>query len=782
MATIKAWVIFFGIQALLFFAVFSGFIFGKYQFAYVDIGSDSYFQFVPYSMSMIRQIASEGFGGWSFLVGLGSSTAWMLGDSLGLLLLFQTGSADAVPAMRFWVYLFKVILGGAIFFQFLLSVLRNRETAIVGAIAYSFCGFIVVNGQWDPEATAFIFFPLILWGVNRYFKNGDVIALPMVLAVSLAAGVFFVSIGAFLVFLAMGSVLVSETPWAMFRVWLLRVLPLAVIGYLLASPILLPVVFQMIDGARVAGEGALFEKIFANTLAVNDWRIVLAELGGVFHKDLFGVGSRYNGFWNYLEGPGFYFGLTLFLVIPQLWSGSKADRRILIVAILMVVAYFVFPIFRYAAMGFAAPYFRISTLWVTILLLFLAVRALDRTIEHGIDQRLLAVGAAVYFSLLLVVYSSSLRDAISQPHLVKVLVIGVYSVIVMFLFARGVLPARLFLAVVLCMVMVESVLIARPSFYQNRAVVPSGVNGYDDGTLEALQFIRDKDKGVFRVEKDYDSVSLADSLAQDYLGVKSYFFHSKSVVDFFVSTGLIPPSSSAPSVNYTNWLPNVGDRYMLNSLLGVKYFLARNNVDWPGFAVFAKSGNLNILHNDMALPFGVVQPKQVAKRELMAFAHLPEKDRRYWLDVLLLNAVIVDEYLPGYGEALDIDAMMNKGADSLDEIYFKPARRLQETGLQIDLFSNTRISGRIYPHENGILVFSIPYSQGWSLRVDGRDAPIFRANFGMMAANVSSQARSVELVFQLPGRMIGFWFGGVGVVLLLWAGRGWIIGKRERSG
>ena len=261
--TSRAWLILLGLQALLAVAIFWDFLSGQHYFAYTDIGSDSYFAFVPYAMHMARTFASEGFAGWSFEVGLGGPTAWLPRDTFTLLNL--AGGPDNVLPLRIWIYLLKIVLGGTSFFVLIRCYVTRWETAVIAALAYSFCGFVVVNGQWDPEATEFVFFPLILWAIVTHLRTGNVIALPVVMAASLISDVFFVAVAVFMLLTCVAFIVTSSEPAAMLRTWLRRILPLAAIGYLLAAPHLLPVIFQMLDSPRISCGRALFEKLWQHS-------------------------------------------------------------------------------------------------------------------------------------------------------------------------------------------------------------------------------------------------------------------------------------------------------------------------------------------------------------------------------------------------------------------------------------------------------------------------------------------------------------------------------------
>lgn len=763
--TSKAWSLLFGLQVLIALALFFPFLFGQFYFAYIDIGSDSYGQVAAHAMHMARSVAREGFTGWSFETGLGGPTALWLSDVFTLV--NQLGGPDKVLPLRIWVYLLKIVLGGASFFALIRYFTVRWETSVISALAYSFCGFIAINGQWDTEATAFIFFPLVLWAIIRHLRGGHVIVLPIILAIALLSGVFFVALGLFLIFTGLAFVLSSDEPAAMLKKWLLSIVPLAMLGYLLAAPVLLPVMALLTDSSRVVGGEALFQKIIQQSFQVNDFSLILAEIGGIFHKDIFGIGNHYRGYWNYLEGPGFFIGVLLFILIPQLWNGTAHDRKILLIALVSVAAYFLFPVFRYAAMGFAVPYFRVSTLWVSIVLLLIAARAVDQVLERGVNGRLLLTGVSAYIVLFALVVGGSINTHVWKPHAIKIVWLTFLASALLWAVLKNFVSTRLLPLAMLGFIVIETMLIVRPSFVEGRQPVAPDFQGFDDGTQEALKEIRTLDKDVFRIEKTYDSVSLADALAQDYRGVKSYSFNSRGVVDFNIGLGLIPAATEGMPVNYTNWLPNAGARFMLNSLLSVKYIIAREPVQWPGFVAINKAQPLLIYRNELALPLGIVQTSQITKSALARLSSLPENIANTYRDISIINAAVVDTLAPGFGEAFDLDRLLHANAQSFDDWYVKPALALQASGLQIDSFSSDHISGRINPAKAGILIFSIPFNQGWQLMIDNKETPMMRANFGMLAAPVASGPHTVRLDFRLPGLQTGLLMCAAGLVLLL---------------
>jgi len=315
-----------------------------------------------------------------------------------------------------------------------------------------------------------------------------------------------------------------------------------------------------------------------------------------------------------------------------------------------------------------------------------------------------------------------------------------------------------FTVLALLLVAAEAAVINYPSYHDKRNVVTRETVGYNDGTVPALAYIRARDSGFYRVEKTYNSVSFCDALAQGYMGVKSYWFQAAGVTGFFADLDLLPKSSRTK--NYTNWLPNFGERFVLYSLVGVKYMIADRAIDWPGFRKIHEAAGLSILENDLALPLGVVYEQQYPREKLAALS--PQAR-----DITLLNAAIVDHVRGDSPRIFDTGQFSAQTADWLRDNYVNPARRLQRRGLVLEEFAPGKIVGWIESDVPGVLAFSIPYAKGWSIAVDGASQPLFSANLGMLATDLTQGRHRIELRYMYPGLIPGLLIGLLGLAILL---------------
>ena len=69
----------------------------------------------------------------------------------------------------------------------------------------------------------------------------------------------------------------------------------------------------------------------------------------------------------------------------------------------------------------------------------------------------------------------------------------------------------------------------------------------------------------------------------------------------------------------------------------------------------------------------------------------------------------------------------------------------------MDHFTDTTVTGRVTAQSDGLLYTSIPYEEGWSVKVDGE--PVQREAFAgtMLAIPVTAGSHSIELSTAPPG-------------------------------
>lgn len=106
-------------------------------------------------------------------------------------------------------------------------------------------------------------------------------------------------------------------------------------------------------------------------------------------------------------------------------------------------------------------------------------------------------------------------------------------------------------------------------------------------------------------------------------------------------------------------------------------------------------------------------------------------------------------------------------AEKLDNNYYREVKILQRHRLEDVKFKRNQIQGIIKTTRPGVLTSSIPYSTGWSVKVNGKKATTLRTNQAFLGVYLPAGTHHVTFSYELPGIKLG--------VLLSLIGLGWTI-------
>ena len=84
----------------------------------------------------------------------------------------------------------------------------------------------------------------------------------------------------------------------------------------------------------------------------------------------------------------------------------------------------------------------------------------------------------------------------------------------------------------------------------------------------------------------------------------------------------------------------------------------------------------------------------------------------------------------------------------------------------INIHNNT-ITGNVDLDKDKMLLIALPYQGGWTAYVDGKEVPIYRANYQYMGLNLTKGKHDVKLHFQIDGLKKAFMITGAGMLLFL---------------
>ena len=702
-------------------------------FAFYNFGSDTFYCFYPLQVAVAQQLKELHTFTWSFDLGLGG----FLGSWFDPLWLITGWFPDSWQlSLRLPMFVARMLVGGGFIYGYLRQTGFREPVAVVGGLGYAFSSCAMINAQWEAmQGTELMQLPALLFLLELYLHQRNrwaAVAAGIVVGIGHPLGLYMFA----LLTVAYACVRLGIQPPHERKHLVLAFLAFAawcVVGVALTAPILFPALYYLFDSPRVSGDGSLL-LLKSSLLSINDAWTIGSEIAGLLGKDLLGSNGQYAGWQNYFEGPGFYVGLLPLMCIPQLLGprASARERTLFLIGISGVAAYFVWPALRHAVYGYGHQAFRFSMYWISVLLLVLGAAGLNRALESGWWRRGVMIGAG---AILIIVLGTMLvaPGAVNVEHATRVIAFTcVYAAIAM-LAAGDNRNINVYLLVAICAC--ELVTFALPAVVEREAVGADGsspVGRYDDGTKQALEFIRQTadDDEFFRIEKTYSSVFLDDALVQDYSGTASYTFHGSSLSRFVDLMGLPRP------VPHPNYISSMATRPDVLSLLAVKYVLSRGQAPAGASKMIhlTKVGDVDVYLNGAAHTFATLYESVGSESEAGSLP-IPERD------ATLLSRPVVEN-------VADVSARLA----ALSAVSRSPGleRRTHVRKLRDD-----QLAGEISTPVASLLLFAMPFDRGWSATLDGEPLELFRADYGLTAALVPAGTHAIALDYVPPGRPLG---------------------------
>ena len=93
--------------------------------------------------------------------------------------------------------------------------------------------------------------------------------------------------------------------------------------------------------------------------------------------------------------------------------------------------------------------------------------------------------------------------------------------------------------------------------------------------------------------------------------------------------------------------------------------------------------------------------------------------------------------------------------------------KLADEMLNVTEYSDTYIKGDVTMNQDGVVMTSIPYTKGWSVKVDGQKVDVTPVGDALVSFNVSAGTHTVELSYIPDGFIMGLVLTLLGVALLI---------------
>ena len=758
-----------GVLLLIAFFVFRHYLLLENVYFFKDIGSDTYNYTFPTLYNTADQISKYGMPGWSFNRGMGQSMfPFFLRDPFEIFV-YAGGAKNIVYTTAFKEFA-KVVLSGLVFYYYLRALGLSAFTRIAGSVFYSFSGFMIMGGSWSLFSFEAFNLALLLLAFEQLFSSNKWYLFPI--------AIFLIGISQPFNLYVYGLLLAGYAILRMYHtgkydvkggsLFFLKMAGLGVIGVLLSGPLMLENVVQLLESPRGSGNTS-----YANVLSsvpmfqsVDKFQLGTAVMR-FFASDMLGAAAEFKGWQNTLEAPLFYCGLPCLLLMPQIFPTLDKKLKIFFVVFLLIWLLPVFfPYFRYAYWMFTGDYYRAYSIAVVTFVMYYALMALDKIVtEQKVHLVTLIVTLVVLLLLLNYPFFPEGDIKNSPVYTFVTFMLLVYTGLLFFMGKAGSAPYLKYIFI--GAIAMEAMFLSGVSVNERDPVTVEELSekvGYNDNTIDVLQKLNASDKSFFRIDKSYASspaihYSLNDAMAQGYRSTSSYNpFNQLYYIRYLQLMGASDKNNEQDS----RWARGLLGRPILESANRVKYLLAKNEV-MPIWRVLGDSiatvGDVRVFQNKFLLPFGYTYNKYILES---VFSKLSNTQK----DFLTLKACVVADEDVSKVNGLKEFNLTDTVAESLFtfDTYKQGVDELGKDSMITEKWDDTRIVGKINVSDSKIMYLSVPYDEGWKLRVDGKEQQKQVVFAGMTGIMLPKGQHTIEMVFGLRYISKGFLLMVIGLL------------------
>lgn len=612
----KTYTIYTILFCIISFIVFFVFIKNNKSFIWQADGIKQHFAILYDFNQMLRNMFIDGIPMLSWNMGLGLDiigqySYYVLGDPFAYIsLLFPMEKLEL--AYNFLVLL-RMYCVGLAFIAYCKYNKKEELNTILGAIIYTFCGFILYAGIRHPYFTnAVIFLPLTLLGTEKLLKENKKIFFIFIIFLSAISNYYFFYMITIINFIYGVIKYIFEYNEG-FKVFIKKIssaIICYIIGILMASIILLPTVYAFLDSART------------NSIQVATY------ISGYYKFLFMGIFSMRFKNWTVI-----CVSVITLLMIPILFAKLKS-KEIRTYLSLFIITTIMLLIPESASMmnGFSFP----SNRWVfaySFILAYMVVLGFDKKIEYSKKQK-------KYMFIILAMYSlvGILVTKLKIKENLDYYVVGFIAYIMFFIISYKYKTKRsknisnyIVVILVILNIFINSVSLYYPEgkgyvkeFIENGKAEEKcrTVNGKIENFKEAIEYIKENDKEFYRISKKevpYQNLSLM----YDYNPIQLFLSLGNGNV-YDLSCNLDDNCySSTQCVNCAD------RRTKYTTLLSNKYYICdKKDLRYTpyGYKIYHEIGNTQIYINENYLPIGIIYDNFITQEQFNCLSPLEKED------------------------------------------------------------------------------------------------------------------------------------------------------------
>lgn len=671
---------------------------------------------------------------------IGSYSFYMLGSPFFWITLPFPNSF--VPYLMGPLLILKFICASLTSFLYLKRYVRNKDTAILGALLYTFSGFSIYNIFFNHFHEAIVSFPLLLYACDEFMYKKRRCIFAISVSISCLMNYYFFAGQAVFVVIYWCVRFFSKS-WRINLKQFLYLMFETIIGVAMSSILLIPSFLSVLQNPRINN----FPNGFSALLYSYEQRYLHIITSLFFPPDIparpnFTPGSEAK--WASVAAWLPFFGMSGVIAYlknkPKTWL-----RRMICILFFMAMV----PILNSAFQFFNAAFYTRWFYMLTLMMSLATIKSLQDTKVNLKNGTLWSLGITIVLAISIGLMPNNGKSGLmTYPDrfwtYVVISTLGLVTLISLIIISKNnktkiIVPSIILTSSFAVATSIYIITLGKSCSYDvHNFIIPHCINQTESFSLQDLDSSR------------VDIYNGFDNQAMFFKMKTIQAFHSivpGSIMDFYPTVGVTRDVGSRPETRY----------YGLRSLTSCKYLLSYKDFDktfnatiMPGWNYFGNQNNFDIWENKYYIPFGFTYDSYMSKED---YKVIDQSNRHL---ALLKSIVLEDESISRNADILS-KSIVDQFIFTREEYYKDCTDRnlLTCTDFKIDRFG---FSAKInVPDEKERLVFfSVPYEPGFSAKVNDVDVTIEKANIGFMAVRVpAGQISNIRFNYMTPGLIPG---------------------------
>lgn len=591
----------------LFTLLYSKFILGGFAYVFTDCGADT-LQINYAQYEMFSSLFRSGDSGYALQAGLGMDLssycpAYLIPYNLLLILAPQRLLPWAVLASAY-LKLLTMSLVGYLFYR---KLMGEGIGTMAAALAWTFSGYVILWGQQYGFCTCMALFTVFMYffqcylnGEKRWKNAGLVLTVTILL---FASYYFLYMIAFFAVFYLLVYSVIEKRSVKSTVGKVVGLGGMGILGVLMGGIALIPIADTFLESAR---SGALNGSVTSGILNPYKSKTIGTIFARFLSNQILGIDKDYTGSLNYYEGMVLAVSILTILAVSY-FIIKKSTRVRTIILTVLVIFLSVMPVTSRILIFTKSAHrwcFMICFAEALIIGLFLQDVLRERNKKTVLGGGILAI--ILYAALLIYIYSFK-NIKINNKIVAEVSTFFVVYLILVLIVTNIKKLYKIGSTVILAVLVCELFILNYPSLWHRESPTRNqlATEYYNDGTTDAVNYLKSQDDSLYRIEKSYRSTAENDGMAQGYNGLSVYMStNPSSLVSYHKMYG--PETLSVNFVDFNK------DDYIRNSLLGTKYLFGSAGYNAPRkiYTPVGEAGGKIVYENNYALPFGYLYDKE----------------------------------------------------------------------------------------------------------------------------------------------------------------------------